>query len=147
MNQNELMHSGVKGMRWGVRKARPSSGSGGTKSAKKTITPTQKKAARANVQAKARKIRKTHLSEIDRRRNETARRAMEKAENSIFGVGMAKVPGKLEYYHSYRAGTITDGRGRSTKIHGVTHVTAKQIAARTAIGFAALGAVSLAGRV
>lgn len=140
MNQNEFMHSGVKGMRWGVRKARPSSGVGGTKSA-------QKKAARANVQARARKIRKTHLSEIDRRRNETARRAMEKAENSIFGVGMAKVPGKLEYYHSYRAGTITDSRGRSTKIHGVTHVTAKQIAARTAIGFAALGAVSLAGRV
>lgn len=141
MYQDEFMHSGVKGMRWGVRKARPSSGGGGG------TKPAPKKAARANVQKKARKIRGTRLSEIDRRRHETARRAMEKAENSIFGVGMAKVPGKLEYYHSYRAGTITDGRGRSTKIHGVTHVTAKQIAARTAIGFAALGVVSLAGRV
>lgn len=130
MNQYELMHSGVKGMRWGVRKARPSSGTGGNKTTRK------------KVQAKARKIRNTRLSEIDKRRIETAQRAMQKAENSIFGVGMAKVPGKLEYYHSYRAGTVTDGRGKTTKIHGVTHVTAKQVAVRTAIGLAALGFVA-----
>lgn len=130
MNQDELMHSGVKGMRWGVRKARPSSGTGG------------KKTTRKKVQAKARKIRNTRLSEIDKRRIETAQRAMQKAENSIFGVGMAKVPGKLEYYHSYRAGTVTNGRGKTTQIHGVTHVTAKQVAVRTAIGLAALGFVA-----
>ena len=147
MHQDEFTHSGVKGMRWGVRKARPSSGGGGRKSAQRGPTSTRQKAARARVQSKAQKIRGARLSEIDRRRNETARRAMAKAEKSIFGVGMAKVPGKLEYYHSYRAGTVTDDRGRTTKIHAVTHVTAKQVAARTAIGFAALGAVSLAGRV
>lgn len=130
MNQDELMHSGVKGMRWGVRKARPSGGAGG------------KKATRKKVQTKARKIRNTRLSEIDKRRIETAQRAIQKAENSIFGVGMAKVPGKLEYYHSYRAGTVTNGRGKSTKIHAVTHVTAKQVAVRTAIGLAALGFVA-----
>ena len=130
MNQYELAHSGVKGMRWGVRKARPSSDTGGNKTTRK------------KVQTKARKIRNTRLSEIDKRRIETAQRAMQKAENSIFGVGMAKVPGKLEYYHSYRAGTVTDGRGKTTKIHGVTHVTAKQVAVRTAIGLAALGFVA-----
>lgn len=130
MNQDKFVHSGVKGMRWGVRKVRPSSGTGG------------KKTTRKKVQTKARKIRNTRLSEIDKRRIETAQRAMQKAENSIFGVAMAKVPGKLEYYHSYRAGTVTNGRGKTTKIHGVTHVTAKQVAVRTAIGLAALGFVA-----
>ena len=33
MYRDEIMHSGVKGMRWGVRKARPSSGNGGGKEA------------------------------------------------------------------------------------------------------------------
>lgn len=139
MHQDELMHSGVKGMRWGVRKARSSSGNGGgRKPTQKRATSTQRK----SVHSKARKIRNTRLSEIDKRRNETAQRAIQKAENSIFGVGMAKVPGKLEYYHSYRAGTITDNRGKTTKIHAVTHVTAKQVAVRTAIGLAALGFVA-----
>ena len=54
MNQDELAHFGVKGMRWGIRKSRPAvSSAGGKKSAKKTITPAQKKAARAKAKAEA----------------------------------------------------------------------------------------------
>jgi hypothetical protein len=33
VTEDELEHSGTKGMRWGVRKSRPSGGSGGKKSA------------------------------------------------------------------------------------------------------------------
>lgn len=143
MNQEELMHSGVKGMRWGVRKARPSSGNGG---GKKSSTA-QKKAARAKVQTKARRMRKVRLSDIDKMRNDAAKRAMQKAENSIFGTGMAKVPGKLEYYHSYRVGKVVDGRGKATKVHAVTHVTKNQVAARVALGLAVFGAMSMVARV
>lgn len=135
MYQDELMHSGVKGMRWGVRKARPSSGSGG------------KKAARKKVQTKARKIKRTRLSEIDRARNETARRAMLKAEHRISGVGLAKVPGKLEWYHAYTVGKVRDARGRESKVHAVSQITGQQMANRIAIGLAAAGAISMAYRV
>ena len=135
MNQDELMHSGVKGMRWGVRKARPSSGSGG------------KKVTRKKVQTKARKVRRARLSEIDRMRNETARRAMQKAEHRISGVGLAKVPGKLEWYHAYTVGKVRDARGRESKVHAVSQITGKQMATRMAIGLAAVGAASLVYRV
>lgn len=55
MNNNELKHHGVKGMRWGVRKAESSSTSGSrgtsskTKAAKKQLTPEQKKAITKKV--------------------------------------------------------------------------------------------------
>lgn len=135
MKQDELMHSGVKGMRWGVRKARPSSGSGG------------KKATRKKVQTRARKIKRTRLSEIDRARNETAVRAMQKAERRISGVGLAKVPGKLEWYHAYTVGKTRDARGRESKVHAVSQITGRQMATRMAIGLAAVGAASLIYRV
>lgn len=143
MNQNELMHSGVKGMRWGVRKARPSSGSGGTKSAKKTITPAQKKAARAKVKAKATKIKNARLSALEKSRNETAKRAMEKAERSIFGVGMAKVPGKIEFYRSVVTGGLVNSRtGETTKVHTIEAINTKKILKRAAIGAAVAGLVA-----
>lgn len=135
MNQDELMHSGVKGMRWGVRKARPSSGTGG------------KKATRKKVQTKARKVQRIRLPEIDRMRNETARRAMLKAEHRISGVGLAKVPGKLEWYHAYTVGKVRDSRGRESKVHAVSQITGKQMATRIAFGLAAVGAASLVYRV
>ena len=44
MNQDELMHFGVKGMRWGVRKTRPSGGtSAGKKPTKTKLTHAQKR--------------------------------------------------------------------------------------------------------
>lgn len=135
MNQYELMHSGVKGMRWGVRKARPSSGG------------SSKKATRKKVQTKARKIQRTRLSEIDRMRNETAVRAMQKAEHRISGVGLAKVPGKLEWYHAYTVGKVRDARGKESKVHAVSQITGKQMATRMAVGLAAVGAASLIYRV
>lgn len=134
MNQNELMHSGVKGMRWGVRKARPSSGSGGRKSGKTKLSHEQKKKIRAQAKAKAEQIKKTRLADLEKRRDTAAKRAAEKAEKSIFGVGMSKVPGKLEYYHSYRIGTISDGRGKDVKVNHTSHITPKKAMARLAIG-------------
>lgn len=127
MNQNELMHSGVKGMRWGVRKARPSSG-------KTKLSHEQKKKIRAQAKAKAEQIKKTRLADLEKRRDTAAKRAAEKAEKSIFGVGMSKVPGKLEYYHSHRIGTISDGRGKDVKVNHTSHITPKKAMARLAIG-------------
>ena len=139
MNQDELMHSGVKGMRWGVRKARPSSGSGGTKK----ITPAQKNAARAKAKAKAKKLKNTRLSDLDKRRNETAKRAMQKAERSIFGVGMAKVPGKIEFYRSVVTGGLVNSRtGETTKVHTIEAINTKKILKRAAIGAAVAGLVA-----
>lgn len=127
MNQNELMHSGVKGMHWGVRKARPSSGSGGTKSAKKTITSTQKKAARAKAEAAARdtatltksekaaaNLIATTLIRAKQRieaRNDTVQRVTEKAEKSARGVAMAKVPGRLEFMRARVTASHVDDKG------------------------------------
>lgn len=134
MNQDELMHSGVKGMRWGVRKARPSSGSGGKKSGKANLTSAQKKKIRAQAKAEAERIKKTRLADLEKRRNAAAKRAADKAEKSVFGVGMSKVPGKLEYYHSYRIGTISDGRGKDVKVNHTSRITPKKVMTRMAIG-------------
>ncbi len=101
MNQYELMHSGVKGMRWGVRKARPSSGgNSGKKSGKTKLTSAQKKEVRAKAKAKAQRIKAMKLKDLNRRQNEAAMKAAERARNSAMGVGMAKVPGRLEAYHT-----------------------------------------------
>lgn len=128
MNQEELMHSGVKGMRWGVRKARPSSSGGGK------LTHAQKKKIRAKAKKEAQRLKETRLADLNKRRDSAAKKATAKAEKSIFGVGMAKVPGKLEYYHSYRIGTISDGKGKDVKVSHVSHVTPKKAMARLAIG-------------
>lgn len=128
MYQDELMHSGVKGMRWGVRKARPSSGGGGK------LTHAQKKKIRARAKKEAQRIKETRLADLNKRRDSAAKKAAAKAEKSIFGVGMSKVPGKLEYYHSYRVGTISDGRGNDVKVNHTSHITPKKAMTRLAIG-------------
>ena len=128
MYQDELAHFGVKGMRWGVRKARPSSGGSGG------MTRAQKKRARARVKKEAQRMKETRLADLNKKRNSTAKRAMEKAEKSIFGVGMAKVPGKLEYYHSYRIATISDGKGKDVTAHHTSHITPKKVMNRALIG-------------
>lgn len=128
MYQDELMHSGVKGMRWGVRKARPSSGGGGK------LTHAQKKKIRARAKKEAQRIKETRLADLNKRRDSAAKKAAAKAEKSIFGVGMSKVPGKLEYYHSYRVGTISDGRGKDVKVNHTSHITPKKAMTRLAIG-------------
>ena len=45
----ELYHHGVKGMKWGVRKAKESSGGSSKKPAKKELTPEQKAARRKKI--------------------------------------------------------------------------------------------------
>lgn len=100
MNQDELMHSGVKGMRWGVRKARPSSGSGGKKAVKPKLTHAQKKEIRVKAKEKAKQIKATKLKDLTHRQNQAAMKAAERARKSALGVGIAKVPGRLEAYHT-----------------------------------------------
>lgn len=131
MNQDKLIHSGVKGMRWGVRKARPS---GGTSTGKTKLTHAQKKKIRAKAKKEAQRLKETRLADLKKRRDAAAKRAADKAEKSIFGVGMSKVPGKLEYYHSYRIGTISDGKGKDVHVNHTSHVTPKKAMRRLAIG-------------
>ena len=113
MNQDELMHFGVKGMRWGVRKARPSSGSGGKKSgkakaaARDTTTLTKSEEAAANLIATT-LIRAKQRMEA---RNDTVKRVTEKAEKSARGVAMAKVPGRLEFMRARVTASHVDDKG------------------------------------
>nr|DAW67558.1 MAG TPA: hypothetical protein [Caudoviricetes sp.] len=118
MNQYELMHSGVKGMRWGVRKARPSSGSGGGKksgkakakaeaAARDTTTLTKSEEAAANLIATT-LIRAKQRIEA---RNDTVKRVTEKAEKSARGVAMAKVPGRLEFMRARVTASHVDDKG------------------------------------
>lgn len=137
MNQDELMHFGVKGMRWGVKKARPS---GGTSTGKTKLTHAQKKKIRAKAKKEAQRIKETHLADLKKRRNEATKRSIAKAEQGIWGVGLAKVPGKLEYYHSYRIGTISDGKGKDVKVNHTSHITPRKTIYKLSIG---LGIASL----
>lgn len=117
MNQDELMHFGVKGMRWGVRKARSSAGSGGKKSgkakakaeaaARDTTTLTKFEEAAANL------IATTLIREKQRieARNDTVKRVTEKAEKSVRGVAMAKVPGRLEFMRARVTASHVDDKG------------------------------------
>lgn len=126
MHQDELMHSGVKGMRWGIRKSRPAvSSAGGKKSAKKTITPAQKKAARAKAAARdtttltkseeaAANLIATTLIRAKQRieaRNDTVQRVTEKAEKSARGVAIAKVPGRLEFMRARVTASHVNDKG------------------------------------
>ena len=122
MNQDELMHFGVKGMRWGVRKARPSSGtSGGKKPTKAKLTRAQKKEIRARdtttttkVEEAAANLLATTILRANQRmkaRNETLERVTEKAEKSIRGVAMAKVPGRLEFMRARVTASHVDNKG------------------------------------
>lgn len=130
MYQDEVMHSGVKGMRWGIRKSRPAvSSAGGKKSAKKTITPAQKKAARAKAKAEAAARDTTTLTKSEEAvanliattlirakqrieaRNDTVQRVTEKAEKSARGVAMAKVPGRLEFMRARVTASHVNDKG------------------------------------
>lgn len=97
MNQDELMHFGVKGMRWGVKKARSS---GGTSAGKTKLTRSQKQEIRAQAKLKARETRARRLQDIQDRHVDTIMRVTERASNSVRGVAVAKVPGKLDFYRA-----------------------------------------------
>lgn len=101
MSQDELAHFGVKGMRWGVRKVRPSGGtSSGQKPGKTKLTHAQKKEIRAKAKEKAKQIKAVKLKDLTHRQNQAAMKAAERARKSAFGVGISKVPGRLEAYHT-----------------------------------------------
>ena len=101
MSQDELAHFGVKGMRWGIRKASPSPvTSSGKKPANSKLTHAQKKEIRAKAKEKAKRIKATKLKDLTRRQNQAAMKAAERARKSALGVGIAKVPGRLEAYHT-----------------------------------------------
>lgn len=98
MNQDELAHFGVKGMRWGVRKAHSSGG--GASAGKTKLTRSQKRDIRAQAKKKARETRAKRLRDIQDRHVDTILRVTEKASNSVRGVAVAKVPGKLDFYRA-----------------------------------------------
>lgn len=114
MYQDELMHFGVKGMRWGVRKARSSGGPGRKKPSKPkpthgrdTTTLTKSEKAAANLIATT-LIRAKQRIEA---RNDTVQRVTEKAEKSARGVAMAKVPGRLEFMRARVTASHVDDKG------------------------------------
>lgn len=103
MNQDELAHFGVKGMRWGVRKSRPAvSSAGGT-----ILSVTQR------------------------------------ASNSVRGVAVAKVPGKLEFYRARvkKNGFINED-GTFEDDYKISHVSPKLVMQRAAYTAAILGTLS-----
>ena len=68
MDNNYLQHYGILGMKWGVRRSRPSSGSSGKKSkrSKPTIDPSY---AKAHAKRKLKYTSDSELREINKRLN------------------------------------------------------------------------------
>lgn len=134
MNQNELAHFGVKGMRWGVRKSRPAvSSAGGKKSGKTKLTHAQKREILAQAKKKAREIRAQRLKNIQDRHADTIISVAERASNSVRGVAVAKVPGKLDFYRARvkKNGFINED-GSFEDDYKISHVSPKLLAQRTA---------------
>ena len=66
MNNNELYHYGVLGMRWGVRRSKLNSSSSSRKQSKQTIDPSYKK---AHTKKKLKYMSDNDLREINNRLN------------------------------------------------------------------------------
>ena len=144
MNQDELMHSGVKGMRWGVRKAHPSGGTGSKKKPTKTkLTHAQKREILVQVKKKAREDRAKRLQSIQDRHVDTIMRVTERASNSVRGVAVAKVPGKLDFYRARvkKNGFINED-GTFEDDYKIHHVNAKLTMQRMAYTAAMLGTIT-----
>ena len=134
MYQDELAHFGVKGMRWGVRKSRPAvSSSGGKKSGKTKLTHAQKREITAQAKKKAREIRTQRLRAIQDKHADTIISVTERASNSVRGVAVAKVPGKLDFYRARvkKNGFINED-GSFEDDYKISHVSPKLLAQRTA---------------
>lgn len=134
MNQDELAHFGVKGMRWGVRKSRPAvSSAGGKKSGKTKLTHAQKREITAQAKKKAREIRAQRLQAIQDKHADTIISVTERASNSVRGVAVAKVPGKLDFYRARvkKNGFINED-GTFEDDYKISHVSPKILAQRTA---------------
>ena len=134
MNQDELAHFGVKGMRWGVRKSRPAVSSAGEKKSGKTkLTHAQKREILAQAKKKAREIRAQRLQAIQDKHADTIISVTERASNSVRGVAVAKVPGKLDFYRARvkKNGFINED-GSFEDDYKISHVSPKLLAQRTA---------------
>lgn len=130
MNRDELAHFGVKGMRWGVRRSRPS---GGASAGKTKLTRSQKREITAQAKKKAREIRAQRLQDIQDRHVDTILSVTERASNSVRGVAVAKVPGKLDFYRARvkKNGFINED-GSFEDDYKLSHVSPKILAQRAA---------------
>lgn len=128
MNRDELAHFGVKGMRWGVRRSRPS---GGASAGKTKLTRSQKREITAQAKKKAREIRAQRLQDIQDRHVDTILSVTERASNSVRGVAVAKVPGKLDFYRARvkKNGFINED-GSFEDDYKLSHVSPKILAQR-----------------
>lgn len=130
MNRDELTHFGVKGMRWGVRRSRPS---GGVSAGKAKLTRSQKRESIAQAKKKAREIRAQRIRDIQDRHVDTILSVTERASNSVRGVAVAKVPGKLDFYRARvkKNGFINED-GSFEDDYKLSHVSPKILAQRAA---------------
>lgn len=144
MYQDELMHFGIKGMRWGVRKSRPAvSSAGGKKSANTKLTRAQKREILAQAKKKAREDRSRRLDEIANRHVDTILSVTQRASNSARGVAVAKVPGKLDFYRARvkKNGFINED-GTFEDDYKISHVNPKLVVQRAAYTAAILGTLT-----
>ena len=140
MTQDELAHFGVKGMRWGVRKARSS---GGTSASKAKLTRAQKREILAQAKKKARETRTRRLADIQQTHIDAILSVTERASNSARGVAVAKIPGKLDFY---RARVKKDGfvneDGSFEDDYKISHISPKLVMQRAAYTAAILGTLT-----
>jgi hypothetical protein len=140
MNQDELAHFGVKGMRWGVRKSRSAVSSSGGKT---KLTHAQKQEIRAQAKKKAREDRAKRLSDIQEKHVDTILSVTQRASNSVRGVAVAKVPGKLDFYRARvkKNGFINED-GTFEDDYKLSHVNPKLVMQRAAYTAAILGTLT-----
>lgn len=159
MKQDELMHFGVKGMRWGVRKSRPSGGTSTRKKPTSTkLTRTQKKEMRARDTTTTTKVEKAaanllatgleRAKQLTEARNDTVKRVTEKAEKSARGVAVAKVPGKLEFMRAHVTASHVDDKGATVADnYRIMYANVGSMIKRTAVLGAIAGTVAFTYRV